>query len=129
MTATVTKLSDTDPYEWPSALENAFGAWGSLLADPDELETRAAWLRTTDPQDFERDNSLEDLVASLSEFVDDPGRLDARAAALRAFEAAIELADQQFKVDKAKYGIDGATFMAGEDPLPDTTGPCWACGH
>jgi hypothetical protein len=111
MTATATKaLSDTDPHEWPNALENAFGPWEDLLTDPDKLDARAADLRTGDEID-ERDNSLED---HLDELLSDPERLEARAAAIRAFEAATE-------ASKKRWGIDGAAFMAGDaDALAPT---------
>jgi hypothetical protein len=105
MTATMTNLSDTDPHEWPNALENAFGHWEGLLDDPDELDARAADLRAGDEID-ERDTYLEDLIGRLDELLGDPDRLEARAAAMRAAGAATEASE-------AKWGIDGAAFMDG----------------
>jgi hypothetical protein len=129
-TTILAELSDTDPYAWPNALENAFGHWEDLLADPDELEARAADLRTGNEFDTPRTRScvsgvagitLQDLIGRLDELLSDPDRLEARAAAMRTAAAATE-------VDEQKWGIDGAAFMRGENPLPDITGPCWVCG-
>ena len=68
-------------------------------------------------------HSLEDLIARLSEFVDDPDRLEARAAALRAAGEATEAAE-------AKWGIDGAAFMAGDaDALAPLDFNMYAVSH
>ncbi len=99
-TATQQKMSDTEPFVWPNALENALGYWEALLSDPEALNARAADLRGGHDHDNPRTResgmpgiTLEDLIGRLCEFVDDPERLDARAAALRAFEATTTAAE------------------------------------